>query len=55
MLREYVGDKEVGDIHGGSIVSSRNEDGFLGEVINNDKDGGVSVRGGELLNEIHTD
>jgi hypothetical protein len=53
VLGEDVGDKGIGNVYSSSSISSQYEDAFLGEVVDNDKDGGVTIGRQKLLNKIH--
>ena len=55
VLRENMEHEQLGQQWGIDRVNHRDEDGLLGESINDDKDG-VKTRGqGEFLNEVHGD
>ena len=55
MLGEHVHNKELGELRGGNGVVSWNEYSLLQQVVHDDEDGGKSIGGGELLDEVHGD
>ena len=55
VLRENMEYEQLGKQWGIDHIDCRNEDGLLGELIDDNKDG-IKTRGGqELLNEVHGD
>ena len=55
MFGEDVKDEETGQLLRSDVNVARDEYGLFGRAINDDKDGVVTVRVGEFLNEIHGD
>ena len=55
MLGEHVCNEELGKLRGSDGVMSWNEYSLLRQAVHDDEDGGKSIRGGELLNEVHGD
>src|ERR1700749_2417846 len=55
MLCEYVGNEGISNVHGSSSISSGNEHAFLGKAIDDDGNGGESMGGRKLFDEVHTD
>ena len=55
MLGEHVRNKELGELRGSDGVVSQNEYSLLRQVVHDDEDGGKSIGGGELLDEVHGD
>ena len=55
VLGEHVCNKELGELRGSDGVVSRNEYSLLQQVVHDDEDGGKSIGGGELLDEVHGD
>ena len=47
--------KELGELRGSDGVMSQDEYSLLLQAVHNDEDGGESIRGGKLLNEVHGD
>ena len=47
--------KELGKLRGSDGVVSWNEYSLLRQAVHNDEDGGKSIGGGELLDEVHGD
>ena len=45
--------KELGELRGSDGVMSQNEYSLLRQVVHDDEDGGKSIGGGKLLNEVH--
>ena len=55
VLGEHMHNKELGKLRGSDGVVSQNEYSLLRQAVHDDEDGGESIRGGELLNEVHGD
>ena len=55
VLGEDVQYEELGELGGRDGVMSGNEDGLLGQSVNNDQDGRKAVGKWELFNEVHRD
>ena len=53
VLGEHMHNKELGELRGSDGVMSWNEYSLLQQVVHDNKDGGKSIRGGELLDEVH--
>ena len=53
MLREYVDDEESGEFGRCDGVVHRDENGLLGESIDDDEDRVGSARSGEFFYEVH--
>ena len=53
MLGKDVGDKSICNINSGGRVCGRDENTFLGEVINDDQDHCITIGQGQLLDEVH--
>ena len=45
--------EETGQLYRGKSVVGQNEDSLLGELVNDNKDGCESSRGGKLFDEVH--
>ena len=55
VLGEHVCNEELGELRGINGVMSQNEYSLLRQTVHDDEDGGKSIRGGELLDEVHGD
>ena len=55
MLGEHVRNEELGKLRGSDGVMSRNEYPLLQQAVHDYEDGGKSIGGGELLDEVHGD
>ena len=55
VLGEHVRNEELGKLRGSDGVVSWNEYPLLRQVVHDYEDGGKSIRGGELLDEVHGD
>ena len=55
VLGEHVHNEELGELRGSDGVVSQNEYSLLQQVVHNDENGGKSIGGGELLDEVHGD
>ena len=53
VFREDMRHEGICDVYSSDTVGCGDEDGFLREAIDNDKDRGETVGGRELLDEIH--
>jgi hypothetical protein len=53
VLSEDMGDEGIGDVYSGISISSRHKNAFLGEVVDNNEDGGVTVGRRKLLDKVH--
>ena len=53
MFGEHVCNKELGKLRGSDGVVSWNEYPLLRQAVHDDEDGGKSIRGGKLLDEVH--
>ena len=53
VLGEHVCNEELGKLRGSDGVVSRNEYSLLQQAVHNNEDGGKSIGGGKLLNEVH--
>ena len=55
VLGEHVCNEELGELRGINGVMSQNEYSLLRQTVHDNEDGGKSIRGGELLDEVHGD
>ena len=55
MLGEHLCNKELGKLRGCDGVIGQNEYSLLQQVVHDDEDGVTSIRGWELLHEVHGD
>jgi len=55
VLHKYLGNKRICNIDGSSVICCRDEDTFLGKVVNYYQNHHVTVRRWELFDEVHAD